>query len=193
MLCLNMFPIRVAASLCGVCTKTLRRWEKKGRIKPKRTSGGHRRYTLSDLINAELISNHLKQETNEKSKQTMEKSTIIYARVSSHKQKKRGDLQRQQECLEIYCKNHNITRIIKIADVGSGLNTKRRGLKKLFQLVRKGNVAQILISFKDRLTRFGFNYIKSYCNLFGVEITAVKSKPNKSVQEELVEDMMSLI
>ncbi|MBD3350305.1 MAG: IS607 family transposase, partial [Candidatus Lokiarchaeota archaeon] len=70
--------------------------------------------------------------------------------------------------------------------MGSGLNTKRRGLKKLFQLVRKGNV-------KDRLTRFGFNYIKSYCNLFGVEITAVKSKPNKSVQEELVEDMMSLI
>ena len=83
-----MFSIGMAAMIIGVYRKTLRRWEKKGLIIPMRTPGGHRRYSMDDLIQAgykyedRRDSNHILHN----------KLTILYSRVSSHKQKKKGDL-----------------------------------------------------------------------------------------------------
>ena len=82
---------------------------------------------------------------------------------------------------------------ILLKDVGSGLNSSRPGLVKLFRLVREGKVSKIIVSYKDRLTRFGFSYIYEYCRLFGVSIIEIAQKQDKSVQERLVDDMMTLI
>ncbi len=184
-----MFSIGIAAIIIGVCKKTLRRWEKRDLINPMRTPGGHRRYSMDDLIRVgykfedRKNCDHLKND----------KHTILYARVSSHKQKKKGDLERQQQYLQQYCEKEQISNYIHITDTASGLNTKRSGLRKLFKLIKSGKIARIIITFKDRLTRFGFEYIVQYCAIFNVSIIILKNSLEKSVQQELVDDMMSLI
>jgi len=184
-----MFSIGMAALIIGVCKKTLRRWEKRDPITPKRTPGGHRRYSMDDLIQAGY-----KYEDRKDNDHTIHKKlTILYSRVSSHKQKKKGDLERQQQYLEQYCKKEQIINYIHITDTASGLNTKRSGLRKLFKLIKSGKVARVIITFKDRLTHFGFEYILQYCTIFNVSIIALKNSLGKTVQQELVDDMMSLI
>ena len=59
--------------------------------------------------------------------------------------------------------------------------------------MRNGNVSKIVISYKDRLTRFGYSFIAEYCRLFSVPIIEIEQKQEKSVQESLVDDMMTLI
>jgi len=184
-----MLSIGMAAMIIGVCKKTLRRWEKRNLITPMRTPGGHRRYSMDDLIRAGYI-----YEDRKNSDQMINnKHTILYSRVSSHKQKKKGDLERQQQYLQQYCEKEQITNYIHIADTASGLNTKRSGLRKMFKLIKSGKIARIIITFKDRLTRFGYEYIVQYCSIFNVSIIILKNSLEKSVQQELVDDMMSLI
>ena len=61
-------------------------------------------------------------------------------------------------------------------------------------MVVGGEVNRIFVNYKDRLTRFGFNYIETICNSLGVQIIVVSDETkDKSVQEEMVEDMMALI
>ncbi len=80
----------MAAMIIDVCKKTLRRWEKRDLITPMRTPGGHRRYSMDDLIRAGYI-----YEDRKNSDQIINnKHIILYLRVSSHKQKKKGDLER---------------------------------------------------------------------------------------------------
>ena len=81
-----------------------------------------------------------------------------------------------------------------IEDIGSGLNDNRKGLNKLINLILKGEVNRVIVSYKDRLTRFGFNYLKQMCNYNDVEIIIVsREKRNKSLELELAEDIISII
>ena len=184
-----MFSIGMASMILGVCKKTLRRWEKRELITPMRTPGGHRRYSMEDLIQAGYKFEDKKDREIIKNK----KLTILYSRFSSHKQKKKGDLKRQQQRLEQYCEKEHISNYFHITDTASGLNTKRSGLRKLFKMIKSGKVTRIIITFKDRLTRFGFAYILQYCAIFNIPIITLKNTLEKSVQQELVDDMMSLI
>jgi putative resolvase len=185
-----MLTINQAATSLGVCNKTLRRWEEKGKIKPFRTIGNHRRYTIKMINilyqNAENIENNIQS-------QKKSKSTIIYSRVSSHDQKKNGDLDRQEQYNVKFCKDNGLKNLIFIKDTGSGLNTKRSGLKKIIRTIKHNQVSQIVITYKDRLTRFGFEFLQELFSVFGVSIIDTKGAKNKSMQEELVQDMMSLI
>jgi len=80
-----------------------------------------------------------------------------------------------------------------IAEQGSGLNEKRKGLARLFKVVREGKMDLVVVEFKDRLARFGFTYIERYLNAFGVKIEVVNGEEAKSPQEELVQDMLSIL
>ena len=121
------------------------------------------------------------------------KVSVLYARVSSNDQKKNGDLNRQINKLVNYCLENGITSYEVYSDVGSGLNSNRQGLGKLLHSVMYGNVDNIYITYKDRLTRFGFEYLETLCNYFGVNIITIEDISPKSEQEELVDDMMSLL
>ncbi|MHA1745174.1 MAG: IS607 family transposase, partial [Promethearchaeota archaeon] len=156
-------------------------------LNPIRTLGGHRRYSMADLIRAGY--NYKDSKAHDQISPT--KLTLLYSRVSCYKQKKRGDLARQQQYLEQYCEQERLTNYVHITDTASGLNTKRSGLKKLFKLIKAGKVARVVITFKDRLTRFGLEYIVLYCALFHVPIIALKNSLGKSVQQELMDVMMS--
>ena len=180
----KLYSISKTADILGVSQKTLRVWDKQNKLIPVLTSGGHRRYKESDInafIGIDPISNDNK------------KICVIYARVSSQKQKTSGDLDRQSQRLSEYCAKHNLYVEHIIKDVGSGLNDKRIGFNQLTNLVITGKVNKVIIEHKDRLTRFQFNFIKKIFKTFGVDIIVIDDKDEISDIEELTRDMMSLL
>lgn len=119
---------------------------------------------------------------------------VVYCRVSTHTQANKGDLQRQVDSVLSYCALYNPKDILVLKEVGSGLNDNRKELKKLLRMIMNNEVDRVYISYKDRLTRFGFKYIEEICNHFKTEIVVVSSEVNdKSVQEELAEDLCAII
>lgn len=119
---------------------------------------------------------------------------LVYVRVSTHKQKERGDLQRQVQRVSEFAAFQNPVNLCVIEDVGSGLNDGRKGLTKLLTLVMQDKVGRIFVNYKDRLTCFGFNYIKLLCDFHNTQIIVVSSEmDNKTVSEELAEDIIAII
>lgn len=123
-----------------------------------------------------------------------QRQDVVYARVSTHKQKTRGDLDRQEEALKLYAVNQNPVNLISITDVASGLNDNRKGLMKLIDLIQNDKVNRVFVTYKDRLTRFGFNYLKAIADYHHTEIIIVSSETqDKSLEIELAEDIISII
>lgn len=182
---------REIAKFLGVTTRTIFRWGEVGKIEYKTIlSNGEvskRIYSRKTVIDKLTEFGLLYEDTNLR-------SDVIYARVSTHKQKARGDLDRQVTMLKLYAIDKNPTNLNVITDVASGINDNRRGLTKLIELVQTGKVKRIFIAYKDRLTRFGFNYLKQICDFHNVEIVIVSSELNdKSLEIELAEDIISII
>lgn len=117
----------------------------------------------------------------------------VYARVSSHEQKNRGDLERQVMDILTACEKDGLDKPVIIKDTGSGLNTKRKGLVRLIEMAKNHEIKRIFITNKDRLTRFGYEYLEELFSITGVEVIPLEEKEDKDVQEELVDDMMSLL
>jgi len=117
---------------------------------------------------------------------------VIYARVSSSKQKEQGDLDRQVELLKKYASGQGYIIVDVITDVGSGLKEERRGLKKLLRMVANGGVDVVLITYRDRLTRFGYRYLQFFFEEHGVRIEEVLHE-EKEPLEELIEDFLAII
>jgi putative resolvase len=167
-----------AAKELGVSRDTLRRWEKSGKITVERTVKGHRRYNLANLIGA----SPRKNQTNKK--------TIIYARVSSHDQKE--DLIRQIQLLEAYCAANGWTYEV-IEDLGSGLNYNKRGLRSLIRCICLSQADRLVLTYKDRLLRFGSELIFSLCEQFGIEVVIMNQTPSSTFEDDLVQDVLEII
>jgi predicted site-specific integrase-resolvase len=81
---------------------------------------------------------------------------VIYSRVSNSKQKE--DLTRQTEIINNYMLAKGIKPEIIFEEIASGMNEDRKEFNKLLKLVFENKIDTIYISYKDRLTRFGFDY-----------------------------------
>ena len=174
------------AKMIGKQTRTVQSYCTRGEINCIIISSGKTIIIKEEGINYLKKSNLLYEDDN--------KIDLIYARVSTNKQKNRGDLDRQIEYItrEIITKNPKNLKIF--LEVGSGLNDNRKELKKLLDMVMNNEVDRIFILYKDRLTRFGFNYLEQICNKFGTEIIVISEEiQEKSIQEELAEDIISII
>jgi len=162
----------------GVTTQTIRNWTKLGKLSSIRTLGGHRRYS--------------KEEIDEKLGRKQEaKQTICYSRVSSSDQKE--DLKRQSEELLDYCERSGIEEIELIEEVGSGLNYDKRGLKKLIDRILLGEVERVVLSYRDRLVRFGIEIIERICKVKEVSLVILNKEKEKNFEEELTEDVLSIL
>jgi predicted site-specific integrase-resolvase len=174
------------AKILKVTPRTIMNYDKEGLIKFNRTETNRRIVFREDLLDFLDKQNILYRDDDSL------KSDIIYARVSSNDQKQKGDLDRQ--ALFLIESISNLQNPIILKEVGSGLNDKRPQLMKLITMVMNDEVRKVYITYKDRLTRFGFNYLEKIFSCKGVEIIVIKDVSKiKSVEEELVEDMMSLI
>lgn len=116
---------------------------------------------------------------------------VIYARVSTLKQKK--DLDNQIDYLRKYCVSIGETPSFVFSDISSGMNENRKSLSEMIDMVIKGKVKKIIISHKDRLTRFGFGYIETVCNKFGTVIEVVNLEDENSFQDELTDDLIAIV
>ncbi len=116
----------------------------------------------------------------------------IYARVSGNMQ--RDDLERQIASLEDYVRKHYPqTEYIVVKDIGSGLKEDRRGLMKLIEMARKRQIYAVVVAYKDRLTRFGFTYLKELFEAYGVRVIVAFQEEPKDYYQELVEDLMAIV
>jgi len=175
----KLIDIREASNILGVSTITLRRWEQSGKLIPERTKGGHRRYDLSKL-KPELF-----HKLND-----ISKTTIAYARVSSHDQK--PDLERQKQVLEMYCASQGWSFEV-ISDLGSGMNYYKKGLTKLLNRILTGEISRLVITHKDRLLRFGAELVFAICQAKDVEVVIINKGEDVSFEEDLAKDVLEII
>ncbi|RLE70465.1 MAG: IS607 family transposase [Thermoprotei archaeon] len=174
----RLYRVSEVARMLNVSTMAVRKWIKSGKLRARRVG------KLWMVPESEL-----KRFLGEK---PSEVRAVIYARVSSHKQKRGGNLDRQIERLRSYCSARGYKVIDVITDVASGLKENRSGLQKLFDMVERRQVDVVVVEFKDRLTRFGFNYLKRYFESHDARVEVVE-ETEKGYMEELVEDFVSVV
>jgi putative resolvase len=80
-----------------------------------------------------------------------------------------------------------------LTDIGSGLNTERKNLQRLLALVQDYQVAEVIVTFSDRLTRFGLSYLQSLFSGYGVTLTVLHPDDKKTPEQELTEDLLAII
>ncbi len=175
----RLYRTREVAELLNISVSGVKKWIKEGKIRAIRVG----RFWMIPESEVRRILLGVKPS---------EVRAVIYARVSSHKQKKDGNLDRQVERLRSYCSAKGYKVIDVITDVASGLKEDRSGLQKLFNIVEKHQADVVVVEFKDRLTRFGFDYLKRYFESHGTKIEVVE-ETEKGYMEELIEDFVSIV
>ena len=177
---MKLYSIGQFSKLIGKTNQTLRNWDKDGILKPHHVSESGYRYYSQEQLNHFL---GLKQEVQ------LNKKTIGYCRVSSHKQK--DDLERQIDNVKTYMYAKGYSFEI-ISDIGSGINYNKKGLNQLIDMVTNSEVDKIVVLYKDRLIRFGFELIENICNKYGATIEIIDNT-EKTEEQELVEDMIQIV
>lgn len=182
----KLISIKKAAEQLHSSQNSLRKWEKQGKIKAIYTAGGHRRYRQED-INA-LAGDDCSIDIN-----TEKNRCAIYARVSTGEQKQHGDLDRQVSRLSSEAVKRKLVIVSIISEVTSGMDDKRPKLHKMMDLAINKQIDIVLIEHKDRLTRFMFDYLVKFFESHGVNVIWTEEVLGKSYEQELVEDILSLM
>ena len=175
------------AGLLGVTSRTVANYCDSGLMEEERTAGNRRRIPRESLLKYLEHKGLLIVDSNKR-------RDVVYARVSTHAQATRGDLDRQVQEVLAYAAYHSPVDIDVIKEIGSGLNDNRKQFSSLLKAVLNKEISRIFVNYKDRLTRFGFKYIELVCAHAGTEIVVVSSETKvKSVQDELAEDLCAII
>lgn len=176
-----------------IAPETLRGWALKGSINARAIKNpGGRRTWMYDL---ESIGHRMEPEVDQSTSSggsSQQKSTVIYCRVSSNKQV--PDLERQQALLTTAFPDSQV-----ITDIGSGINYNKPGLTKLVEMVCREQIGRVVVTFKDRLLRFGYELFEKMCKEHNVQIV-VYADEQRNVQQakdletqELQEDLLSIV
>ncbi|QDA31639.1 IS607 family transposase [Thermococcus indicus] len=173
---MKLYRTGEVAKKLGVSKMTVLRWIKAGKLKAHRIG---KEYRVPESEITRILEGKIPNKV------------VIYARVSSRDQKE--DLERQVEYLKNYSssKGYQVAKIL--TDISSGLNENRKGLKQLFKLIESGEVTKVVITHRDRITRFGFKYLEQYFNSHGVEIEVIFDDEEKTPEKELVEDLLAIV
>jgi len=179
----GFLPTREALKYIPVCNDTLRKWAKAGKIEYRRAPGRYTRHFYN--IRKFLLEADGLEEVEEEPNNPQQKS-YCYCRVSTNGQY--PDLKRQVAFMQENYPNHTI-----IKEVGSGLNFRRKGLQQLIDAAIQGEVKEVVVAYKDRLCRFGYELIEHIIEHYSGGKIVVLRQSNKSQQEELVTDLLSII
>lgn len=162
----------------GVTPEHVRTMHRTGEVIPARISEKGTRYYSEEQLR-ELQNNQTPQK---------DEKVVAYCRVSTKSQK--DDLEKQVENVKsyMYAKGYSFE---VITDIGSGISYKNKGLQKLISLIDSNQVTKVVILYKDRLVRFGFELIQLLCDLHNVKIEIV-DKSEYSKEEELTDDLIQI-
>lgn len=178
----QLVSIGKAADMLGVSIDTLRIWEEQGKISPVYTQGGHRRYKVTEI-----------EEANGSATSSNEIRVGVYCRTSSHEQKAKGDMERQLGRVLQYCVEKDYKVVETFEEVGSGMSDTRPKLLKLFKLVEERKIDKVIVEHKDRLSRFMGEFLVHYFGSHNVEVEFMSEILGTSYEQELVADMLSLM
>ena len=172
------YSINKFSKILGVSAQTLRNGDKKGKLHPHHTSSNGYRYYSHEQLNQVM-----------NVKPNLDRIVIGYCRVSSNKQK--DDLERQIENMKLYLTAQGKPFEI-ISDIGSGINYKKKGLKELMKRISQNKVDKVVVFYKDRLLRFGFELVEYIASLYDCDIEII-DHTEKTEQQELLEDLVQII
>lgn len=158
---------------------SLTKYLKQGKLKAKLLDNGYYDYeekSVYDFLNKDI-----------------NRKIVIYARVSTKKQK--NDLKNQIELLKNFCFQNGYTINEVYSDIASGITFENRiDLFKLIDEIINNKIEKIIITYKDRLSRTGFDFFKTLFNKFGCEIIVISEVgSNKLDREEIFEEIISLL
>nr|DAQ68684.1 MAG TPA: hypothetical protein [Caudoviricetes sp.] len=173
---MELLSIGKFAKLVGITPTTLRRMQETGELIPEHISKGGTRY---------YSTKQLKMFKNDTAKQVV----IGYCRVSTSSQK--DDLNTQVNNIKSYMIAKGYQFEI-ITDIGSGINYKKKGLQTLLKRINNRDVSKIVILYKDRLVRFGYEMIEYICQLNNVEIEIIDNTEYIK-EQELTDDLIQII
>lgn len=176
---MNYVSPKIIKQECQISYMTLKRWKDEGKIQYKKLSEKKILYDIDSILKNINVQNNRKN--------------VIYARVSTSSQK--SNLDRQIELIKSYMLSNGIKVDEIYSEIASGLNEDRQELNRLIQNIKENKISNIYISFKDRLTRFGFNYFKNIFAMYNTNIIVLdeQEETNKDFQQELVEDLISIV
>ena len=160
----------------GITSQTLCNWKRGNKIDFKQINARNFLYDIDSLVSINL---------NKKRK------IVAYSRVSNSKQK--DDLIRQEESIRKYASGNGIIINEFYSEIASGMNEDRKIFNKLLEQVIEGDIYKIYITFKDRLTRFGFGYFEKLFKKFDCEIVVLNSTSETTFEQELTQDLISII
>ena len=172
----EFITIKKATKIYGLSANALRKWEAAGLLESTRTPRNTRMYRRATLESA------LGLNVNSLS----EKRNFCYCRVSSKKQS--DDLERQSKYIGSLYPQHAL-----LADVGSGINFSRKGLQTILECAMRKDIGEVVVAYRDRLARFGFDLIESIVTKGGGHITVLDNQLYKSKEDELTEDLLAII
>lgn len=174
---MELMSIGKFAKKVGVNVATLRRMDASGDLKPYHVSKGGTRYYSTEQLK-------YFGDTQQKAK-----LVVGYCRVSTPSQK--DELENQVNNVKTYmiAKGYSFE---MITDIGSGIDYKRQGLKKLIDKINNQEISKIVILYKDRLVGFGYELIEYLCFINNVEIEII-DHTEISKEQELTDDLIQII
>ncbi|MET8352278.1 MULTISPECIES: IS607 family transposase [unclassified Micromonospora] len=175
----SVYRIGDFAKRVGRSPSTVRRWEAEGKITVRRSPSGQRYFDESDVA-AVLAPGFARDD----------RKIVVYCRVSSAGQ--RADLACQVEAMEAFCLARGLAVDEWVREVGGGMNLTRPKMLAVMADVKAGRVATLVIAHKDRLARFGYDYLAHEAETAGCEIL-VANQESLSPREEMVQDLLAIV
>jgi excisionase family DNA binding protein len=173
----KLFRVGAAAHELGLHPMTVRRWVKAGRIQTVQVGREVRipRTEVERLVGK--VDGRL---------------LVLYGRVSGHEQKDDLDIQLQRLQAWAATERKGVETLV-LSDIGSGLKASRRQLQRLLKLICEDKVTEVAITYEDRLTRFGQEYLETLFACFDVTLTVLEAGEEKTPEQELTDDLLALI
>jgi putative resolvase len=172
-----------AAFELGISIKTVHRWDEAGKLHTVRTAGNQRRIPIEEISRLRKLG---------EGKPGAERC-VLYARVSSVRQEQEGNLARQSERLKEAARARGYEVVALISEQASSLNEKRKGVKRLLNLIEEQAVEVALIEYPDRLVRFGLSYLEQAFRWKGVRLEVLEPPKQQEPTEELVQDLLTIV
>ena len=181
---------KVATRILGVHVRTLYNWDASGKIDTIRLPGGKRMYDVKKYL-AQFNHGDEELEPSDASAPPPDipqtKLNIAYIRVSSNGQK--NDLERQRAYMMSKYPEHQI-----IEDIGSGMNLNRRGLMRIIHYAIAGRINELVVAYRDRLARFGFELINNLITTYSHgKIIVIHSDKDQDPEIDLVRDTLQIM
>ena len=177
MMFMALMKIGEFAKELGVSVQQLRILDKNGILKPAVTSPKGTRYYSEDQLYQYKRQNR------------PTRIVVGYCRVSTNGQK--NDLETQISNVKTYMLAKGYSFDV-ISDIGSGINYKKKGLQKLMKMISSNEVDKVVVLYKDRLMRFGYDMFAYFCELNDVEIEII-DHTERTEEQELTEDLIQII